>query len=310
MKRIWIRIGVTLGGAFLSSAVGSACAHDDTSVFIRQVLAPVIPSNGSCMFTADTTQASLSTGIADVSYPTLQNYSPEFLVGNQIISLASMNQLQTETSRVIINGAITRITDLAGDTSLLTLFANMCDGGKGDTAACATGKMLQAGQLSAPVNPFSTVESTAIEPSTGGTASYAVMSITIVDGATVDAMRAYFVNLIASDPTKAFSTSIQLLTYTKIEGQTLGGEPVESNEFEFPVTFSYGQLVANGFATEATSPSGYCLISHSAMVGQTCVAGQDVPAYVSAVVPPADIPVCLGADASTITTTTSDAGGD
>jgi hypothetical protein len=306
MKRFWMKVGVTLGTALVTGAIVSACAHNDTSVFIRQVMAPGTPTNGMCTFTADPTQAALSFGLADVAYAGLADYTPDVLVGNQITSAADPDQEQTESSRIIITGAITRITDLAGDTSIETLFATMCNGGKGDQAACATGRELQAGTLATPVNPFSTVETTTIEPSTGGTASYSILGVTFIDGATVQAMRAYFVNLLLENKTlgldtPALTASIQLVSYTKAEGVTLGGEAVESNEFEFPVTFTYGQLVANGFEADPTSMFGICLAAPKA-VTETCVSGQDGDATTASVV---EVPTC---GVSTAIAATPDAG--
>jgi hypothetical protein len=309
MKRIWMKAGVTLGTVFVTGAIVSACAHNDSSIFIRQVFAPGIPTNGECTFTADITSPSLSSGLIDVAFPSLPDYTPEVLIGNQIVSQANMTAEQTETSRVLINGAITRITDLAGDTSLETMFATMCDDRKGDLAACQTGLEMANGMLTAPVNPFSTVESTAIEPSTGGTASYGVLGLTMIDGATINVMRRYFINSLTMNAAQglnspAFTTSVQLISYTKAEGVTLGGDPVESNEFEFPVTITYGQLVANGFVTDPTSAVGVCLLAAKPVL--TCVAGQDAASTTGSVV---GAPNCAGsADAGTIEAT-PDAGG-
>jgi len=242
MKRIWMtRIGVSLGAALVVGAVEAACAHNDATIFIRQVFLPAQPSNGQCTYTADITQAAESTGAVDVSFPQISDYAPEVLVGNQIISQGNATAIQAETSRVIINGAITRITDLAGNTDLSSTFAGMCSAS--DTASCEVALAINplnavpalllacaaqeasakaaglsgatataaepactAGQsfcgalspaaceakpptLTAPVNPFSTVESTAIEPASASTASYSDIQLTMVDSATVSIIR-------------------------------------------------------------------------------------------------------------------------
>ncbi len=312
MKRIWKNLGVTLGTVFFTGAIVSACAHNDSSVFIRQVFAPGTISNGLCTYSADITQASLSFGIADVAFPELPDVTEPVLVGNQISSQADPNAEQTETSRVTINGAITRITDLAGDTSLETMFATMCDGGKGDEAACMTGRALVDNSIATPVNPFSTVETTAIEPSTSGTPQYSVLGLTLVDGATIDVMRSYFVNLLTINKAKgisnpAFTTTISLISYTKVEGVTSGGDPVESNEFEFPVNFVYGQLVLNGFYADSASPVGVCLAS--AKSSPTCVDGQDLPASATEVVGTPDCPAGTDGGTGIPATPTADGGG-
>jgi hypothetical protein len=281
MKRIWVHVGVTVTTALVMGAIVSACAHNDASLFIRGVLAPTIPSNGSCTFTADPTQAAISVGAADVSFSNLATYSPVFLVGNQIISQANLDENQAETSRIIINGAITRITDLAGG-DVVSMLQGMCSPASGakDLAACATGQQLGK-TVTVPINPFSTVEAGAIEPGTGTTASYGTVQVTIVDNATVSLLRTYFTNAIMMNGASAFQTEIQLLTYTKVEGSTLGTDPQESNEFEFPVTFGYGNLVAN-LAPEPSNVYGYCLDTAVAVptTAQTCVYGQDVSVIV------------------------------
>ena len=115
MKRFWMKVGVTLGTVFVTGAHVSACAHNDSSIFIRQVFAPGTITNGACSYSADLTTASISFGTIDVAFPSLPDYTPVVLVGNQINTQANVNALQTETSRVIIQGAITRITDRSAD---------------------------------------------------------------------------------------------------------------------------------------------------------------------------------------------------
>ncbi len=296
MKRIWLKVGVTVGSALTTGALVAACAHNDASIFIRQVFAPVVPSNNECAYTADVSQTTESTGMADLSFPDLSTYTPVVLVGNQILSQASANAEQAETSRVFINGAITRITDLDGNTSLLPMLAKMYQAG--DVAAQATGRALQAGTLSTPINPFSTVETASIEPGSGTTPSFASMSLTMVDSATVSVLRYYFTQALLLNGAAAFSTSIQLLTYTKVEGSTQGGDPVESNEYEFPVTFTYGGLVSNLWV-DTTSAVGYCLYPETVPQQlQTCVPGQDAAIVVGAM---PDVPKCIvSADAGTV----------
>lgn len=214
---------------------------------------------------------------------------------------------QAETSRVLINGAITRITDLAGDTSILTLLSTMCAGGKGDPAACATGKKLVAGTLQTPVNPFSTVEATVIQPASAATAQYAALALTMVDGATVAVLRDYFQNALQLNGAAAFTTTIELITYTKVEGVTLGNDTEESNEFEFPVTFTYGSLVDN-LAEDPQSAVGYCLVAETLpTTAQTCTYGQDAPAIVGAI---PGVPACPKAGDASIISTIDAGGGD
>jgi len=287
MKRILVKVGVAGAAAVFGGAVVSACAHNDATIFISQVFAPSTPTNGTCTFTADPTQPTLSVGTADLSF-NIESYTPEILVGNQLVTQANVNTLQAETSRVNITGAITRYTSLAGG-DVISLLQSMCSAN--DAAACATGRQLGS-SLTVPSNPFSTAEATVLEPSSGGIASYSGMSVTMVDPDTVAILRAYFLNAIQANGSAAFSNGIQLLTYTKVEGVTLGNDSEESGEFEFPVNFCYGCLVAN-LALDPNSAVGYCLDTAIAVptTAQTCVPGQDVSTIVGELGEVADCPM-------------------
>jgi hypothetical protein len=301
-------IGATLGASLITGSIVSACAHNDASVFLRQVFEPSIPSNGTCSFTADPTQASISSGTVDLSFSDVTTYTPEVLVANQIIAQGNVNQEQAETSTVIISGAITRITDLDGNTSLVPLLAARSK--QGDNAAKLTGEALQNGTITAPINPFSTVEEVTIAPASGATASYGVLALTMVDGATIAVLREYFTNALtmnAMNDMPGLPEPIQLLTYTKVEGKTIGGDSVESNTFEFAVTFTYGGLVSN-LASDSASPSGFCVDTTIKVPtsAQTCLPGQDVPIIVGGV---PGLPTCLlGADGGAASDTDASAG--
>jgi hypothetical protein len=113
MKRVW---GHLLVGCSLLAAAGGimpACAHDDSTLFVQNVLAPQLVTAGqACVFTSDPTQPKLSSGVLDLD---LRNqYDAVFLVGNQMVPESNSAQLQTETSTVTLQGAIVRITNAAG----------------------------------------------------------------------------------------------------------------------------------------------------------------------------------------------------
>jgi hypothetical protein len=90
-------------GAVLAS-LASACAHNDASLEVNGVLAPPVPQNGVCAYTADPTQAKISSGTLDVGL--LSSYTPEFLIGNQLIATANSTNLEAETSRIVLQGAV------------------------------------------------------------------------------------------------------------------------------------------------------------------------------------------------------------
>jgi hypothetical protein len=199
MKRVW---GHFLAGLPLlagSAVIATACVHDDSSIFVNQVLAPQLVTPGTaCTYTSDPTQPYLTQGVLDTAFK--QSYTAVFLIANQIIPVGDPTQPDTETSDVVIQGAIIRITDATGVP---------LNGSKGYT---------ELGTVTIP-------------PAQGNTPSYAAISMTILDQATVAS--------VAVTP----GSTRRLLTYTQFFGQTLGGESVETGEFEFPVDVCDGCLI-------------------------------------------------------------------
>jgi hypothetical protein len=113
MKRVLghLMVGLSLlGGAALAVA---ACVHDDSTIFVQDVLAAQLVAQGqTCFFNNQPNQPFISSGILDIALRS--DYTPTFLVGNQMVAESNSQQLQTETSTVRIEGAIVRITDAAG----------------------------------------------------------------------------------------------------------------------------------------------------------------------------------------------------
>jgi hypothetical protein len=150
MKRVCghVLAGLTVlaGGA----SVTSACVHDNSTIFVFDVLAPQEVSNGQlCVFNSDTTQPYLSSGVLDIDF--LDRYTPTYLVGNQMVPQGNPATPQTETSFVNIRGAVVRITDTSG------------------------------GQLST----FTQLTSGPLEPLNGTTPSFTPISVLTIDPATV-----------------------------------------------------------------------------------------------------------------------------
>jgi hypothetical protein len=115
MKRVW---GHVLAGAIASAGVavigGAGCVHDDSTIFVSQVLAQQEVTPGmSCMFTSDPTQASISSGTLDAAL--LSSYTAVTLVGNQLVPRGDPNQPQTETSFVTVQGAVVTLNDTMGN---------------------------------------------------------------------------------------------------------------------------------------------------------------------------------------------------
>jgi hypothetical protein len=235
MKRFWGHVVVGAAVAAFSSLVVSACVHDDSSFFIRGVLAPPTSSTpgSGCSYTSDPTQPEQLEGTLDVALASggSDSYHAVFLMGNQIIAQGNAITPATETSRIAIQGAVVRITD-------------------------ATGNALTS---------FTTLNAGFVDPPSGATPSYGPVAFTIVDPATTEKLR---------QSLAPFGRST-VITYTRAFGTTLGGEHVESNEYEFPVTVCNGCLV--NFDSDTTAPFPNCHSPAPQTTTTPCFFGQDQP---------------------------------
>jgi hypothetical protein len=233
---------VTLVG--IAASAFSACAHDDSSIFIRGVLAP--PTNatdGTCEYTPDPTQPEISAGELDLVFA--QAYYGNFLIGNQMNELANAEQLATETDRVVIEGAIVTVTD------------------------SATGETVRPA--------FSTPATGFVDPGQDGTPSYGVVTgVEILDPTATTP----YISMLKSGAIG----SATLIADVKFYGTTLGGTHEETNEYPFPIDLTYGGLVVfpNGDSNPAFGNAKSCN-GASGTSGSTttavppCIMGQDQP---------------------------------
>lgn len=111
MNRVSSRalVGGTL--VALIGALAPACAENNQSLFIRQIMAPtaVDATTGSCRYIPDATQPGLALGILDVGLT--DAYYVTALVGNQLIRRRSREDLRAESNNMIIKSGITRVLD-------------------------------------------------------------------------------------------------------------------------------------------------------------------------------------------------------
>jgi hypothetical protein len=258
------------GGVFAAATVVaagvvgvSACTHDDSTLFVRDVLAPMQVAPGTaCTFSNDPAQNQLQSGVLDVDLRS--QYAPVYLVGNQLVAQADPTVPRTETSFVRIEGATVTVKDV---------------------------NEVQLAQ-------FRDLVSTTINPGAGGTPGYASVAVTTIDAT----------NVATSGPPPGDHVDlVRLLTYVKFFGHTLGGESVESDEYQFPVDLCRGCLVT--VAPADISPlfeSPNCVgTGQSTATSAPCFVGQDLPVDCSlckAVSPdcdPTPIPISSTADAGT-----------
>lgn len=154
-RSVWVQMLTGFAAIATTGGLIAACAHDDSTVFIRGVQAP--PSTltgGVCLFTPDPGGAFLSTGVFDVAFT--GSYEAETLVGSQLISQANHDLVRTESANVTLQGAIVRLTDASGTE----------------------------------IKSFTSLSSGFVSPGNGTTASYGTIGVTLVDPATSDLIRA------------------------------------------------------------------------------------------------------------------------
>ena len=276
MKRVWAHVMAVGAGLGVAGALVSACTHDDSTIFVYNVLArPTAAAGQMCPdYTSNPTQAVQSAGVLDIgitegvtfaSNPAntfLGGYGAEFLVGNQMVQQGDPTVPRTETSFVNIQGAIVRVTSTDGTQ----------------------------------VETFTRLAAGTIPPASGGTPSYAPIGVEVLD----------------LDQIPGALTTLQTLggaryiTFTKFFGHTLGGQYVESNEYEFPVDVCIGCLV--NFSPSDISPlCGVLNCLGNSSTGSTssipvpCPPGEDLPTDCSA---------CLGSTVCDPNPDCADAGRD
>ena len=157
MKRVWGHVwaGLSLlAGVAGAGSIVAACVHNDSTIFVEGVLAPQLVTAGmGCTFTGDPTQLHITGGRLDVGL--VRSYKAEFLVGNQLVPRGDPNQPDTETSLVVIQGAVVRILKADGT------------------------------QLSP---SFTQPAAITIPPSSGSTPGYAPITMMVIDAASVQSL--------------------------------------------------------------------------------------------------------------------------
>jgi hypothetical protein len=247
MKRVWAHVLAALSLLAGAGTVFTACVHDDTTLYIHDVLAPKYAQIGAaCTWAADPTQPAISSGVLDIAIRT--RYDAMFLLANQMVAQVNPSQLQTETSTMKIDGAIVRVTNASG----------------------------------AQLTTYTRLAAALVPPSTGGLPGYsAIGTITVVDAPTLlgtndPSLNNTIVGYLSSRGPRA--AVVRVVTYVRFFGKTLGGQSVESNEFEFPVDICNGCLIA--YANSPLYPLPNCVGATGVVTTTTqipCFLGEDLP---------------------------------
>jgi hypothetical protein len=124
-----------------------------------------------------------------------------------------------------------------------------------------------------PITTYTDLTAGGVAAASGGTPGYVAIAVTIVDQGTVGTL----FPVIAPD----IMNTVRVITYTKVFGKSLGGENVESNEFEFPVDLCVGCLIDFNLINTNCHPERQCHAGAGFLgVGGTfvpCFTGQDTP---------------------------------
>jgi hypothetical protein len=104
MRRLTKGLLITGMLSFSAMAVGG-CADNNTMLFVQGVMAVT----GDCTVRADPGSLMLLTGVMDTYFRS--EYRAALLVGNQLVSRGSRDQLRTESNRVVLKGAEVKVLD-------------------------------------------------------------------------------------------------------------------------------------------------------------------------------------------------------
>jgi hypothetical protein len=118
--------------------------------------------------------------------------------------------------------------------------------------------------------PFTVPGSGFIDPATGAAPSYGLTEAILLGSA--------FGNTLASDPTAERYKVRRFTSVVKVVGKTLGGTPVESGEWRFPLTVCYGCLISfppEANDTKLTRPNCLLPAGTGTTVAAPCALGQD-----------------------------------
>lgn len=232
-----------LGGYVLSAGIIAALGGATACEHNDQsmYLSHVQAPPDDCIYKPDPTAPFISSGAADIALAS--SYTAVFLAGNQLLARGEKVTVRAESARITVKGAVVSVS-----------FADGTPWPGGDAT-----------------RDFTTLTSSTIGPDTSSTATFGVVPLTLLDPKTIEVLRGMLPNR---------SATRTIVAKVKAFGVTLGGQDIESNEFEFPIVVTNGGLIT--FPKEAddpATPGPDCLLPRAG--GQTsaakkvCYFGQD-----------------------------------
>jgi hypothetical protein len=175
----------------------------------------VLAGDETCVFTADPEAAFIGGGVLDVAFRS--EYHAALLVGNQLVQRGEPEKLRTETSRITLYAADVSIYYPSGDVVA-----------RADSSAAS---------FSIPVSGF-------VDPGDGSEPGYGIAPVTLIDAQTALDLGGTIVS----------SGLVQdVVAGVIVRGRTLGGNELETPEFQFPIAVCFGCLL--DFPSEADDPT-------------------------------------------------------
>ena len=211
------------------------------SVALGVLAAPSCAHDDSTIFVLDVLQQQLVTPGAPCTYT---SDPTQAFVSSGVLDLALRGQYDAEylVGNELLSQANSAVEKT--ETSYVTIQG-------------AVVRILRA--TGAQVNSYTRLAGATIAPASGATPSFAPVSVTTIDLMTAEVIA----------PSTADGTIVRLVTFVKFFGQTLGGQSVESDEFEFPVDVCTGCLILGnpaGCGAAANTTSVACQLGEDDLV--------------------------------------------
>ncbi len=245
MKRAVRRPLLLVASLGFYGAVSPACVDYPQAILVSKVVTPTLDQEtGVCKISA--AGDALISGAIDIA--AAGAYLANVVVQNQMFTREDRSKQRVETSKVFLLGATVRATLLDG-TPL--------EGRDGKGQVVRTG------------NEYTSRGTGFVEANIGAAPGLGTVEVILLDPDTINTLR-------IREDLKVPGSSISVLTYTRVQGQSAGGLAVESQEFQFPITVFNKSLV--DFHPDPANPANVCAILPTSSTDKripACRPGQD-----------------------------------
>ncbi len=257
MKRTVRGAIVAVVGALLAAGLAPACVEYPQSLIVTKVVVAKPDDEGVCLYDPGT--PALITGRLDVAVA--DSYTAALVVVNQLRAAADPGRNRVESANVYLLGATVRQT---------------VDGVNLDAEISPNADPKLAIDDGRTGNEYRTPGSGFVTPGGG----QAIATVDLLDSAAVKKLRRLLAQRIAANPAVTNPT-LTVIAFARVQGQTLGGLTLESQEFQFPITVCSKCLVSFPRAPDTTNPDDKCPGAPASATGTVekvpliCRPGQD-----------------------------------